>query len=315
MFFLLFDRFLPFVRLFPKNRFQKRSVKYLNQRKLFRRKLNKNDFEISKPLLTCSELFDSILRDKFPAYKKDSEDFLIISETNDTMRHPIFDVNIRAYVSEVLSSDQNAGARLKPLFAVVTGMGRGKTRMLVEMQRKFNEFPKVFCLALTFNRHVLKKIKKISCLKNTYILYHIIKTFFSNWSKILKLPDSRNYLDPVEIQYAVNVVARIISMNYHISLDDTADLLLNVIGKFKIKSSTPSDLIHECVKYIIAQYRANGHEIDQFVLEVDESVVIQESLDPEGKLDIHRTLRECLLTRPMNMDDNLHLKVDLVMSG
>jgi hypothetical protein len=112
-----------------------------------------NDFEISKPLLTCSELFDSILRKKKPAYKNVSDDFLIISETNETMRHPIFDVNISSYVLEVLSSNPKAGARLKPLFAVVTGMGRGKTRMLVEMQKQFNAQPNVFCLALTFNRH------------------------------------------------------------------------------------------------------------------------------------------------------------------
>ena len=161
---LMLDRFLPLIILLyiyhitdgnvPKNKFQKMSFKFLNERKLSSRKLTmaQNDFEISKPLLTCSELFDSILRGKKPAYKNVSDDFLIISETNETMRHPIFDVNISSYVSEVLSSDQNAGARLKPLFAVVTGMGRGKTRMLVEMQKQFNAQPNVFCLALTFNR-------------------------------------------------------------------------------------------------------------------------------------------------------------------
>jgi hypothetical protein len=157
------------------------------------------------------------------------------------------------------------------------------------MQKQFNAQPNVFCLALTFN---------------------------SNWEEILdyKAAAAAGHR-PIKFQYAVNIVARIISMNYHISLDETNDLLLNVIGNLIIKSSTPSDLIHECVKYIIAQHRANGHEIDQFVLVVDESVVIQERLDPEGKLDIHLTLRNCLLTRPMIMDDNLHLKVDLIMSG
>ena len=131
----------------------------------------------------------------------------------------------------------------------------------------------------------------------------------------MKLPDSRNYLGPVDVQYAVNVVARIISMNYHISFDDTVDLLVDVVGKLKVKSSTASDFIHECVKYIIAQYRANGRDIDQFVLLVDESVAIQTELYSDNELDIHRTLRDCLLTRPMIMDDGLHLKVDLVMSG
>ena len=121
------------------------------------RNTDANDSEISKPLLTCSELLDSILRDKVPVYKNETEAFLIISECNDTMLHTMFDVDIDLNVSTVLSSNRNAGARLKPLFAVVTGMGRGKTRMLVEMQRKFNEKPNVFCLALTFNRYVFSK--------------------------------------------------------------------------------------------------------------------------------------------------------------
>ena len=153
------NRFLPFIMLFPKIRFQKTSLKYFNQRKIFSRKLasTQNEFNIPKPLLTCSELFDSILHNQIPVYKNETEDFLIINEPSETMRHDIFDVNITEYVSKVLSSNQNAGARLKPLFAVVTGMGRGKTRMLVEMQKEFNKNPKVFCLALTFNRHVFSK--------------------------------------------------------------------------------------------------------------------------------------------------------------
>ena len=120
-------------------------------------KMSNADSESSKPLLTCKELFDSILRDKVPVYKNETGDFLIINKPSETMRHEIFDVDIDAYVSEVLSSTKDADTRLKPLFAVVTGMGRGKTRMLVEMQREFNKNPKVFCLALTFNRHVYIK--------------------------------------------------------------------------------------------------------------------------------------------------------------
>ena len=104
-------------------------------------------------------------------------------------------------------------------------------------------------------------------------------------------------------------------MNYHISFHKVETLLYNALKNFEFESVDPSDLIYECVKYIIAQHRANGREIDQFVLEVDESVAIQESLDPEGKINVHETLRDCLLTRPMVMDDGFHLKVDLIMSG
>jgi hypothetical protein len=104
-------------------------------------------------------------------------------------------------------------------------------------------------------------------------------------------------------------------MNYHISLDDSSDLLLVIVGNLKIKSSTASDLIHECVKYIIAQYRAKGERIDEFVLLVDESVAIQRALDKGEILDIHQTLRDSLLSRIMIMSDHRPLKVDLVMSG
>ena len=131
----------------------------------------------------------------------------------------------------------------------------------------------------------------------------------------MKLPDALNYVDPVEFQYAVNVVARIISMSYHLSLHKVERLLYPALKNIDVESVDASDLIHECVKYIIAQYRANGQQIDQFVLLVDESVAIQTELDSDNKLDIHQTLRDCLLTRPMMMDDGLHLKVDLVMSG
>ena len=116
-----------------------------------------SDFEISKPLLTCSELLDSVLRDKVAVYKNETEAFLIINKPSETMLHSIFDVDIDTYVSKVLSSTTDADTRLKPLFAVVTGMGRGKTRMLVELQRKFNEKPNIFCLALTFNRYLFSK--------------------------------------------------------------------------------------------------------------------------------------------------------------
>ena len=106
---------------------------------------------IGEGTLTSSELFRSILFDKVPVFKKETEDYLLINSPSTTLQHPYLDGDIDKYVSKVLSSDAVADSRLKPLFAVVTGMGRGKTRMLVEMKRKLNEKPNVFCLALTFN--------------------------------------------------------------------------------------------------------------------------------------------------------------------
>jgi hypothetical protein len=229
----------------------------------------------------CIDLFDSILQDKAPAYKKEENEFLIINAPDETLRHPILDLDINSYVSEVLSSRSN------PLFAVATGVGRGKTRMLVEMQRKFNENPNVFCLALTFK---------------------------GDWLNILSLPNAPKLLVPEQFQYGVNIVARMISMNYRVSLREAELLLHPILEKIDSNSVYSSCLIHEFVKYIVRQYRAEGKVIDQFVLLLDESDAIQKALDPNDRVDMHKILRESLLTQPMIMDDGLPLKVDLVMS-
>ena len=235
---------------------------------------------------TSRELFDSILRDKVPAYKEEKEAFLIINAPNVTLKHPIIDVDIDAYVSKVQASRVKSDSRLKPLFAVVTGVGRGKTRLLVELQRKLNVMPNVFCLALTFN---------------------------SYWIDVL---ECSSVTDDRRFRYAVNVVARMISMNYHMPFPKASGLLICALKHVDAELvDNPSDLVHECVKYIIQQYRAKGEKIDEFVLLVDESVAIQKVLDPNETQDVHKTLRESLLTVPMVMDDGHPLKVDLVMSG
>jgi hypothetical protein len=276
------------------------SFKYQNYAKVIqcrwffsREKLGTKPLEMSltneRHIETCAALFDSMLRDKVPAYKKKDDDFLIINTPNETLGHPVLGAEIDTYVSAVLSSKPNADRHSKPLFAVVAGAGKGKTRMLVEMQRKFNEKPNVFSLALTYRL---------------------------GWWHIMALPDRGRFIkNPIEYRCAVSIVARIISMNYHILLYDVELLLEPFLRKIDTYSISPSDLIHECVKYIVRQYRAGGKTIDQFVLLVDESHGIQRLYDPDGKLDVHQALRESLLTQPMIMDDGLPLKVDLVMSG
>jgi len=104
-------------------------------------------------------------------------------------------------------------------------------------------------------------------------------------------------------------------MNYHICFKKVKRLLYFSLKNLDIESFDASDLIHECVKYIIRQYRASGKQIDDLVILVDESLAIQTKLDPDGKLDVHQVLRRSLLSEVMIMGDDIPLKVDLVMSG
>jgi hypothetical protein len=201
------------------------------------------------------------------------------------MRHPVIDVDIESYVSKVLSSQSVADGRLKPLFAIVTGMGRGKTRTLVELKKRLNVVPHVLCLAITFNNLILR-------------------------------PDAPSSFFTLSFQYAVNIIARIISVNYQIPYDlKFVSKLLAAISKLHPDSYSESDLIRELVKYMINQYTSSGKIITQFVLLVDESVRIQEELDSSNRNDVHRLMRDCLLSIPITIMNGQQLKVDLVMSG
>ena len=109
---------------------------------------------VFKRLPTCSALFDSTLLDKVPVYKVETEAFLTVS---DTVHRPVLGVGTDLSISSALSSSRSAGARLKPLLAVAAGMGRSKTRKLVEVQRELSRKPSVLCLALTLSRCLFSK--------------------------------------------------------------------------------------------------------------------------------------------------------------
>jgi hypothetical protein len=234
-------------------------------------------------------MYHSILDGKVPAFKEESEVFSIISEYDLTMKHPIIDTNIDEYASKVNNSGFKAGFRTKPLFAIVTGVGRGKTRTLIELQKRLNEFPDTFCIAITFNKI---------------------------WGEILR-PDVSKHIASWTLTYVVNIITRIMSVNYHIAYDERFFReLYAAISKLDPATYSVSDLISELIKYIVNQYITEGKPIRKFVLLVDESVVIQDELASlNAPNDVHKVLRECLLSAPITVADGSTLKVDLVMSG
>ena len=126
------------------------------------------------------------------------------------------------------------------------------------------------------------------------------------------------------MEYAVNIVSRIISMHYHIPFDNAYEMLRThgVLSIDKDSSyKNPKLLIMRCVEFIVNQCREReggrgGKKVDQFVLLMDESLRLQQVLgDPYGNKDIHATLREALLTHPTYLENGMLLKKDLVMSS
>ena len=107
------------------------------------------------------DMFERILGDKVPRFKDpESDEFLITNDPGLTLRHDVFDVDIAGHVDKISKSFPLASNRMKPLFAIVSGMGRGKTRTLIEIKKEINLRNTSLCLAITFNALWKKVIGK-----------------------------------------------------------------------------------------------------------------------------------------------------------
>ena len=125
------------------------------------------------------------------------------------------------------AGDINLESRDIPLHAIVSGVGRGKTRYLVELQKELRNTASVLCVAITFN---------------------------SDWTAIQRpLTTLGTYpsRDQLKMEYAINIVSRIISMHYHIPFDDAFDMLIShgVLSIDKVSSNKRPKLLIKCAPY------------------------------------------------------------------
>ena len=89
---------------------------------------------------SCKAFFEEFLGDKKPIFKgTESEDFLIIDTPSVTLKHDMINADINGHVGKIMSNAQTMPSpRIKSLFAIVSGVGRGKTTTLVEILRTIN---------------------------------------------------------------------------------------------------------------------------------------------------------------------------------
>ena len=120
-----------------------------------------------------------------------------------------------------------------PLYANVSGVGRGKTRYLVELQKELRNTASVLCVAITFN---------------------------SYWTDIKRPFNTDRYSsrEQLDMEYAVNIVSRIISMHYHIPFGSSYEMLMTH-GVLSIDEDSsynkPKLLVMKCVEFIVNQCR------------------------------------------------------------
>ena len=83
---------------------------------------------------------------------KSDKKFMIMNNPSKTLGHPMIGMDIKGLVSNILSCNIQ-DARDNPLFAIVTGVGRGKTRTLVELNKELNNIDYVLSIPITFNHN------------------------------------------------------------------------------------------------------------------------------------------------------------------
>lgn len=229
-------------------------------------------------------LFKEILSKKEYFFNSDDDaDYLIIDDALVTMSHPLIGIDIQSVAKAVMKSPALPGTRSKSMVALVTGMGRGKTRLLVELNRELKKSPGVFSMAITFNHHWDPPTSSSSELR----------------------------LCNVEIKYAAAIISRVISIHYHISFDVATKMTEEFILEMGEGINAVS-LIGGCIRFIVRQMRRENPNIYRFFLLVDESMKIADTLmEP----DIHNILRKAMLDTELMSPDESPLVVDLVMSS
>ena len=76
----------------------------------------------------------------------------LIDRPEITMSHPVIDFNVERTCDDILvSAKVPPSYRIKPVLAVVRGMGSGKTRCFEELRRELLRRPGVLSLGITFN--------------------------------------------------------------------------------------------------------------------------------------------------------------------
>jgi len=168
--------------------------------------------------------------------------YQIINDPSITLKHPLIDVDMESIVQKVFNGHGEARQNSrKPMVAVVTGMGRGKTRLLVDIDRTIrNKYPDTISIAITFNGQT---------------------------SLIRQQPFST-----MDINYVLAITSRMISSYYRISYDVSTNLVKNFLvaeNGEEFDGGDHKNMFRSLIRHIVVEQR-QIRSINRFVLLVDE---------------------------------------------
>jgi hypothetical protein len=207
------------------------------------------------------------------------------------MKHPILGIDISILSEDILSNDPDPSGR-KPMYCIVTGMGKGKTRLLVEINKYMNEN---YGLSLDNKNKSLKQVISIPI------------TFNSQWEETIHPTNN------IKFNYAISIVARIISIYYRIPLRQVHGTIRKLVKDMLVdEDNNVTCFIQDCIRFIVNQANVNNNKIvTHFILLVDESKEAEKVFGNQ----IHEILRRSLLNDQLIDDSRCPLIVELIMSS
>lgn len=185
--------------------------------------------------------------------------------------------NISAIAETIYNDKTEPDSRAKPFYAILTGMGRGKTRTLTSLDMVYcQNFSDVLSIAITYN-HLWDSI-------DDYIVADNTKNFI------------------------LSVISRIISIHYRVEFYQAEKFIKDEAFLSIVRSLDSSVILHEFLRFIIRQERVSGRIIKNLIVMIDETA---KAKDNYGVKAIG-SIRGMLLNKQLIKEDPIN--INLIMS-
>lgn len=113
------------------------------------------------PCVLYVDVFRTALNSQPNVNDLNNRTLTIIDNPDFTLKHPyIGSALIDQWTDAIATAENPPGPKTNPLYVTLAGMGKGKTRLFVELEKALNQREGVFAVAITFSSGWIQKFDK-----------------------------------------------------------------------------------------------------------------------------------------------------------
>jgi hypothetical protein len=217
-------------------------------------------------------------------HRLDNRTLTIIDSPEETLKQPYLNRPFLDHWTEKIATAENEpGSRSNPLYATLAGMGKGKTRFFVELEKALNQRTEHDALAVAI-------------------------TFNGAFTKVEKFDEK-----DLKMSMAVEVVLRMLTMAYSVAdfhrfRKEFTEALRTLQGQEYVGYGV---LLQECAKFLVEDVR-RSRPCKTFVLLVDEP---RHMVEKGIAIDAFENLRGALLNREILDKEKMGFRVRMAMTA